>query len=238
MTLNQANFRPRTSWTEEEASAKNPMPLNGFLATPATHGQNQQVSLQPSFPNGYDSQCPECNRGTPSRSAPAFIAAPNPLVTFEVNTAAAQNSCYRRSAPIGGPTKRENPPAAHAESDSHHRQDTLGAYHPLLENAARVIESLTGALQTTVRPPPLTRPPVRIPIPTYRGYGDRVCATDFLEDLKKYQQAMGMSDHEILYTHLANFVCRPSGAVAPSTRKPAVVDRAIPQGTSPGIPSC
>ncbi|KAG0430008.1 hypothetical protein HPB47_023092 [Ixodes persulcatus] len=76
------------------------------------------------------------------------------------------------------------------ESDSHHRENTLGAYYALLENAARVIESLTGALQTAVRPPPPTRPPVRISIPTYRGYGDR--------DLQKYQQAMGMSDHEIL----------------------------------------
>ncbi|KAG0442974.1 hypothetical protein HPB47_015423, partial [Ixodes persulcatus] len=111
-----------------------------------------------------------------------------------------QHSTAATGAPIhsAGPHRGNNPPAAHAESDSHHRENTLGAYHPLLENAARVIESLTGALQTAVRPPPPTRPPVRIPIPTYRGYGDRVSATDFLENLKKYQQAMGMSDHEIL----------------------------------------
>ncbi|CAN7952207.1 unnamed protein product, partial [Ixodes pacificus] len=76
--------------------------------------------------------------------------------------------------------------------------NALNSYQPLLDNAARVIESLTGALQTATRPPPPTRPPVRIPIPTYRGYGDRVSATDFLEDLKSYQQAMGMSDNEIL----------------------------------------
>ena len=216
------------------------MPLNGFVATSATHGHNQQVSFQPSSPNGYDAHCPEGNRGTPSRSAPAFVAEPSPPATFEVNTGLTrqetmaqqqanaatytfvlltsdwpsasphgdntdavyepQHSTAATGAPIhsAGPHRGNNPPAAHAESDSHHRENTLGAYHPLLENAARVIESLTGALQTAVRPPPPTRPPVRIPIPTYRGYGDRVSATDFLENLKKYQQAMGMSDHEIL----------------------------------------
>ncbi|KAG0444578.1 hypothetical protein HPB47_013641, partial [Ixodes persulcatus] len=85
-----------------------------------------------------------------------------------------------------------------AESASHQRENALNSYQPLLDNAARVIESLKGALQTATWPPPPTRPPVRISIPTHRGDGGRVSATDFLEDLKIYQQAMGMSDNEIL----------------------------------------
>ncbi|KAG0429105.1 hypothetical protein HPB47_023960 [Ixodes persulcatus] len=63
--------------------------------------------------------------------------------------------------------------AARAECNSHHRETTLGAYHLLLENAVRQLGP-TSVLQTVVRPPPPARPPVRIPIPTYRaGNGDR-----------------------------------------------------------------
>lgn len=52
-----------------------------------------------------------------------------------------------------GPHTRNNPPAAHVEGDSHHREKTLGGYHPLLENAAWLIERLRGEPQTAVRPP-------------------------------------------------------------------------------------
>ncbi|KAG0426993.1 hypothetical protein HPB47_025937 [Ixodes persulcatus] len=42
------------------------------------------------------------------------------------------------------------------------------------------------------------RPPVRAPIPKYKGYGDSISANDFLEDLLHYQQATGMVDQEVL----------------------------------------
>ncbi|KAG0415822.1 hypothetical protein HPB47_007003 [Ixodes persulcatus] len=91
------------------------------------------------------------------------------------------------------------PPPAQSEAyRSPHGETAAAPHHTLLENAARVIESLTGALRTTTHAPQTQRPPVRIPLPTYRGYADRASATDFLEDLRKYQRAMGMYDREIL----------------------------------------
>lgn len=122
----------------------------------------------------------------------------------------------QREAPSGVPTRPSgvptplrhpgtpSPPApaplpAQSEAYRSPYGETAAAHHhTLLENAARVIESLTGALQTTALAPQAHRPPVRIPVPTYRGYADRASATDFLEELRKYQRAMGMTDREIL----------------------------------------
>lgn len=122
----------------------------------------------------------------------------------------------QREAPSGVPTRPSGvptplrhpgtpsppapaPPPAQSEAYRSPYGETAAAHHhTLLENAARVIESLTGALQTTALAPQAHRPPVRIPVPTYRGYADRASATDFLEELRKYQRAMGMTDREIL----------------------------------------
>lgn len=72
------------------------------------------------------------------------------------------------------------------------------AQQALLQDAARMIESLTGAMQSILQSPRAVRPPVKIPVPKYRGYGDRISATDFLEALLHYQQATGRDDQEIL----------------------------------------
>lgn len=96
------------------------------------------------------------------------------------------------------PTAPAPPPAQSEAYRSPYGETGAAPHHTLLENAARVIESLTGALRTTTLAPQVHRPPVRIPVPTYRGYADRASATDFLEELRKYQRAMGMSDREIL----------------------------------------
>ncbi|KAG0442398.1 hypothetical protein HPB47_015721 [Ixodes persulcatus] len=68
----------------------------------------------------------------------------------------------------------------------------------LLQKAARVIESLTGAMQYVLQAPRALRPPVRVPIPKYKGYGDSISANDFLKDLLHYQQATGMVVQEVL----------------------------------------
>lgn len=101
-------------------------------------------------------------------------------------------------APGSSLNTRAPPPAQSEAYRSPHGETAAAPHHTLLENAARVIESLTGALRTTTLAPQAQRPPVRIPVPTYRGYADRASATDFLDDLRKYQRAMGMSDREIL----------------------------------------
>ncbi|CAN7988279.1 unnamed protein product [Ixodes pacificus] len=61
-----------------------------------------------------------------------------------------------------------------------------------------MIESLTGAMQSILQSPRAVRPPVKIPVPKYRGYSDRISATDFLESLLHYQQATGRDDQKIL----------------------------------------
>lgn len=101
-------------------------------------------------------------------------------------------------APGSSLNTRAPPPAQSEAYRSPHGETAAAPHHTLLENAARVIESLTGALRTTTLAPQAQRPPVRIPVPTYRGYADKASAMDFLDDLRKYQRAMGMSDREIL----------------------------------------
>ncbi|KAG0432145.1 hypothetical protein HPB47_021115 [Ixodes persulcatus] len=115
-----------------QANAQNPTLLIGFVTTSATRGHHEQVSFQSSFASRVDSQCPARNQGTPSRSAPAFVAEASPPLTFGFNTdvvergddatagkcSLASNSsprtgpqqcCFRRSTPPVGPTQREQP---------------------------------------------------------------------------------------------------------------------------------
>ncbi|KAG0424730.1 hypothetical protein HPB47_028061 [Ixodes persulcatus] len=79
-------------------------------------------------------------------------------------------------------------PAQSEAYRSPHGETAAAPHHTLLENAARVIESLAGAFRTTTLAPQTQRPPARIPLPTYRGYADRASATDFLEYLRKFQR--------------------------------------------------
>ncbi|CAN7945427.1 unnamed protein product [Ixodes hexagonus] len=53
-------------------------------------------------------------------------------------------------------------------------------------------------MHSVLQAPRALRPPVRVPIPKYKGYGDSVSANDFLDALLHYQQATGMVDQEIL----------------------------------------
>ncbi|KAG0424395.1 hypothetical protein HPB47_028384, partial [Ixodes persulcatus] len=131
-----------------------------------------------------EAEMPTLQREAPYGAPLAPSVAPTPLRTGAITPGSSLNA----PAP---------PPAQSEAYRSPHGETAAAPHHTLLENAARVIESLTGALQMTTLAPQTQRPPVRIPVPTYRGYADRASATDFLEDLRKYQRAMGMSDREI-----------------------------------------
>lgn len=68
----------------------------------------------------------------------------------------------------------------------------------LLQQATRLIESLSGALQVSLGAPKLSMPLVKLEVPVYRGYDDTISVTDFIESLAHYQTAMGVSDSDML----------------------------------------
>ncbi|XP_077560789.1 uncharacterized protein LOC144175606 [Haemaphysalis longicornis] len=70
----------------------------------------------------------------------------------------------------------------------------------LLQDAMRLIQSMAVVMQTTLQAPPARaeRPRVKVDVPTYTGYHDRVSANEYLDRLQQYQQAMGLGDAEIL----------------------------------------
>ncbi|XP_077560842.1 uncharacterized protein LOC144175671 [Haemaphysalis longicornis] len=75
--------------------------------------------------------------------------------------------------------------------------NTLSAQH-LLQNAAQMVQSLSGAVEALLTARKPVRPAIKLTAPTYRGYGDLTSARDFLDSLAHYQQAMGLDDEEIL----------------------------------------
>lgn len=93
---------------------------------------------------------------------------------------------------------RDESPALHVPTPVCSGNGQQSSHDALLQDASRIIESLSGAMQSVLSGPRAKRTPFRIPIPKYKGYDDAVSATDFLEDLLHYQQAMGISDQEIL----------------------------------------
>ncbi|KAG0438797.1 hypothetical protein HPB47_016868 [Ixodes persulcatus] len=95
------------------------------------------------------------------------------------------------------PPRRGIPPLG-APVATHSGNDSAGSHDALLQKATRIIENLSGAMQAILPGLRGMRSLVRIPIPKYKVYGDSISATNFLEDLLHYQQAMGMSDQEIL----------------------------------------
>ncbi|XP_037498694.1 uncharacterized protein LOC119372288, partial [Rhipicephalus sanguineus] len=68
----------------------------------------------------------------------------------------------------------------------------------LLQNAAQMIQALTGAVQTLSAVPKRTHPTVMLAVPTYSGYGDLQSARDYLDSLTRYQRATGLDDQEVL----------------------------------------
>ncbi|XP_077544543.1 uncharacterized protein LOC144157324 [Haemaphysalis longicornis] len=84
--------------------------------------------------------------------------------------------------------------------------NTLSAQH-LLQNAAQMVQSLSGAVEALLTARKPIRPAIKLTAPTYRGqnvyntdrgYGDLTSARDFLDSLAHYQQAMGLDDEQIL----------------------------------------
>ncbi|XP_077543200.1 uncharacterized protein LOC144155554 [Haemaphysalis longicornis] len=75
--------------------------------------------------------------------------------------------------------------------------NTLSAQH-LLQNAAQMVQSLSGAVEALLTAHKPVRPAIKLTAPSYRGYGDLTSARDFLDSLAHYQQAMGLDDEEIL----------------------------------------
>ncbi|XP_077492233.1 uncharacterized protein LOC144103368 [Amblyomma americanum] len=68
----------------------------------------------------------------------------------------------------------------------------------LLQDATRLIQSISGALQASLEASKHWRPAVKVAVPTYRGYADTVSVTDFIESLTHYQAAVGLDDSEML----------------------------------------
>ncbi|XP_077564721.1 uncharacterized protein LOC144180215 [Haemaphysalis longicornis] len=88
-----------------------------------------------------------------------------------------------------------DPSAAHAVV---HNGDASPDATSLLQQATRLIQSLSGALQVSLGAPKLSKPLVRLEVPVYRGYEDTISVTDFIESLAHYQTAMGLSDSDML----------------------------------------
>lgn len=69
----------------------------------------------------------------------------------------------------------------------------------LLQDAMRLMQNMASAMQTTLQAPARAeRPRVKVDIPTYTGYHDRVSANEYLDRLQHYQRATGLGDAEIL----------------------------------------
>ncbi|XP_077492183.1 uncharacterized protein LOC144103298 [Amblyomma americanum] len=68
----------------------------------------------------------------------------------------------------------------------------------LLQDATRLIQSMSGALQASLEASKHSRPAVKVAVPTYRGYADTVSVTDFIKSLTHYQAAVGLDDSEML----------------------------------------
>lgn len=77
-------------------------------------------------------------------------------------------------------------------------KDAPDASTAILRDAAALIASLSGALQNSLQAPMAARASVRVPIPMYRGYDDPASPNEFLDSLRHYGQASGLSEEEML----------------------------------------
>ncbi|XP_075542412.1 uncharacterized protein LOC142576232 [Dermacentor variabilis] len=68
----------------------------------------------------------------------------------------------------------------------------------LLQNAAEMIQSLSGAVKALSAVPKCAHPAVRLAVPTYSGYGDLLSARDYCDSLVRYQMANRLEDQEVL----------------------------------------
>lgn len=136
-------------------------------------------------------------------------ASPCDLLSFEPSGAvhdslAQTDGNARRFSPIVMPPGVESnerlfqPCSSHAAS----QPDLSGQANPqeaVLRDALRLIESLTGVVQNTLQTSAsAARPRLRVEIPSYSGYHDRVSANEYLDRMLTYQQATGLTDGEIL----------------------------------------
>ncbi|KAG0444560.1 hypothetical protein HPB47_013661, partial [Ixodes persulcatus] len=150
------------------------------------------------------------DRHVPQRSPLTAVGHDGPLISFATDVApsGAGSEFTPSVAPHGADPSRPGVPTAFSGEDGDQLEPSSpvarsaaaapAAQQALLQDAARMIESLTGAMQSILQSPRAVRPPVKIPVPKYRGYGDRISATDFLEALLHYQQATGRDDQEVL----------------------------------------
>ncbi|XP_077506977.1 uncharacterized protein LOC144116147 [Amblyomma americanum] len=68
----------------------------------------------------------------------------------------------------------------------------------LLQDATRLIQSLSVAHQASLEASKHSRLAVKVAVPTYRSYADTVSVTDFIKSLTYYQAAVGLDDSEML----------------------------------------
>lgn len=98
--------------------------------------------------------------------------------------------------PAEAPLPPNGPAMAASSASASGGQPTSEA---LLQDAMRLIQSMAVVMQTTLQAPARAeRPRVKVDVPTYTGYHDRVSANEYLDRLQQYQQAMGLGDAEIL----------------------------------------
>lgn len=161
--------------SHERASPSEDAPLISFATDTSPSGESSRVDrAQVAFPGGN-------SPGTQPQPSVALYGA-DPRLHSVAPASSREDSVPREPLSPAAPSGAGAPAAQHA----------------LFQDAARMIESLTGAMQSMLQSPRTSRPPVKVPVPKYRGYGDRISATDFLEALLHYQQATGRDDQEIL----------------------------------------
>lgn len=164
-----------------------------------------------------DPNCAAANFAPPPPSGAALVpscAQPEPVLStfagFDASAAAASAGSERQQVSLNGfplfsgnGVSSETAPLIDlgATTPSLDRaaeaRDTSGT-QLLLQNAAQMVQSLSGAVEALLNARKPSRPALKLTAPTYRGYGDLISARDFLDSLAHYQQAMGLDEEEIL----------------------------------------